>query len=623
MSKGIYAGALTEKPIYGEIQTLSLSLANFDEFFTVSRHNETCKIFDVNRDGSPVGVLIEAADTTQSIQLITLTAKQTITNFYGECFYTGGSNTKVQFRVRDTYIIDGLSGTDMSGQKSWRGTLYEGDVVTFYFLNGTTSGYCAYLNCTCDPISYTPILGYETVSVAKKVNNFYVPAIGPVPIYGEVTHTNPALSSSNYTSYYFSAVVDLSAYGVTFVSASHGGLRFTPRNIGTHSSEGGYGFVTLYDLKNVKIYCKYTTETNYDKVSFWIGEEKILDAVSGTKAEAIVWEGDLPKDTLLDFFYTKDGSQHASGEAVYWEIVCDPSTYTANEITGYEEGVAARKVKKGYVSINGVAKLFYGTSSFESYTGNYTVSDIIANNTRYELYTLTSSGTLVLKEPAEFWICGGGGAGFSTSSYSQSGGGGGGGYCLNGELTAGSHYILIGAGGKKGSPGTTGDVTYIDSPADCYAAGGGRGGETVHRYGGKGGSGGGEGIYISSSGWTSSAHGTGSGVSTYPFGITTLQAHCAGGGGGGQYSATQYYCRGGDGGTSGSNGKSGTRGSDSGGDGGNYGGGRGGSATSRNATDGSFYGAGGGGGGSNYYSTVSSGSGGSGYQGVCYLLIPA
>lgn len=628
MSKGVYAGVLTEKPIYGNPETYSLSVENLDKFFDIWNYQDNCDISPINNTTQ----LIVATSTDLSvINIFRLTAKQTITNFYIEFLYSGSSSTIAGFKVKNQTIKENASGSDMTGNINWTGTLLQGESVQFTFsANGVTDA-VAYIIFKCDPIEITPINGYETVSIARKVNNFYVPAIGPIPVYEEVTYTNPILSSSNYTSYYFNAITDLHDYGITFTSAFHGGLRFKPKNIGTHSSEGGYGFVTLHDLKNVEIYCKYTTETNCDKVSFLIGDEKILDAVSGTFSEAIIWQGDIPKNTVLDFFYTKDGSQNASNEAVYWEITCDPSTYTVNEITDYEQGIAARKIKKGYVSINGIAREFFSAEQVK-YTGNYTVEQITHNNQNYNLYTLTSSGTLTLNDSAEVWMCGGGGDGSNanssstvTSPYVRSGGGGGGGYISSGSLEIGEYIVSIGAANA--------DTTISQNSTVLYTA---EAGESVTgtNAGGDGGSGGGRGYRKYTSGSSSAGSvGTGAGVSTYPFGITSLKAHSAGGTGGQvsyiSSSGRLAYTNGSIGGSNGSNGTT-TGGTTSAQEGGGTGGKRA-STSVVNGGDATFYGSGGGGGA--YYlpsgateffpSGKRTGSGGSGYQGVCYLLIPA
>lgn len=270
-----------------------------------------------------------------------------------------------------------------------------------------------------------------------------------------------------------------------------------------------------------------------------------------------------------------------------------------------------------------VTKLVFETPAVKSYSGAYTVSQVTdAEGRTCNLYTLTGSGTLVLEDTVQYWMCGGGALG----SYAG-GSGGSGGYIDTGNLAAGEYVVSIGAGGGSDDGGDTTITKAGDSVATAA------GGERL----GNGGSGRGEG------GKPSSYAGTGSGVTTYPFGITSLYAHSAGGAGGNYMKGTtNVYYKGGTGGTNGGSG--GSRSKSTRDDaknsvgGGARGGGAGGTVNVNpgvtidvtcvnNGGSASFYGSGGGGGAGIYYGEGYSPSeinafGGSGYQGVVYLLIP-
>lgn len=269
-----------------------------------------------------------------------------------------------------------------------------------------------------------------------------------------------------------------------------------------------------------------------------------------------------------------------------------------------------------------VARQFY-SAEFLTYDGAYSVSQVEYEGKTCNLYTLTGSGILTLNDDALFWMCGGGGNG--TDGRYDGGGGGGGGYVTSGSLGHGSYPVTIGAAG-----GTS-------SVSSLSAAGGAK---SNARAGGNGGSGGGAGGGAT---YDTSTGGSGAGVSTYPFGLTELQAHC-GGGGGGAYvyykypdptgtKAVHIGNKGGAGGSKGGAGKSNTTTSElvgsypAGGAGGAYGGGKGGTAKTGNANSATFYGGGGGGGGYGNYGDLKNGAqvsfngtGGSGYQGVVYIL---
>lgn len=315
----------------------------------------------------------------------------------------------------------------------------------------------------------------------------------------------------------------------------------------------------------------------------------------------------------------------------------------------------ARKVKKGYVGVDGVARCFYSGDHIV-YTGTHTVSSVIDTSGKTRtLYTLTGSGTLTLGQDTEYWMCGGGGCGAradDTDGYYTGGGGGGGGYVTSGNLQSGEYIITIGAGAayravSNGSTPKERASSTVISSADStlYEAGGGYLANSTYASasylgrGANGGSGGGAGGAIkdvSGISFQKGTPGTGDKTNTIPFGIETLYAHSAGGGGGSFYTVEATSPRfgvGGDGGSNGSNGNNAgwdyeATDSRAGGSGGVRGGGKGGTASaSGNGTDGSaatFYGSGGGGGAYSLYGTgpyVNWKKGGAGYQGVVYLLI--
>ena len=290
-----------------------------------------------------------------------------------------------------------------------------------------------------------------------------------------------------------------------------------------------------------------------------------------------------------------------------------------------EGNCLTRKIGKSYDVVGGVARQFY-SAEFMRYTGNFEEIPVVYNGKNCMVYRLTSSGVLTLFDDALVWLCGGGAAGYSGEGIG--GGGGGGGYVNSGSLEVGEHVISVAGAGGVSKVGTTLTAEPGKTP-------------TVEVNGGDGGSGGGA---CGGSIWGDDPQaGKGAGKSTYPFGITSLNAHCAGGGAGvyqkvyARDNTTYYY--GGAGGNGGSNGGAGAVGactdtSDGSsitnkswlkaGTGGSYGGGDGGGASLRGrASSASFYGGGGGGKGwgKSYFGDDGfTGSGGSGYQGVVYIL---
>ena len=276
----------------------------------------------------------------------------------------------------------------------------------------------------------------------------------------------------------------------------------------------------------------------------------------------------------------------------------------------------ARKVKKAYVGVDGVARLWFVSRYFE-YTGNYTEQTVTMGGKTYALYTLTSSGSLSCSE-GRFWMCGGGSAGGAYGT-TYGGMGGGGGYVKEMALADGEYSVVIGAGGTAGNSSTTGasvsSIAFADGTAESAA-----GGMTDGR-GGSAGGGRSKATRITATSYSQHSYEAGpngAGVSTIPFGIVSLWPHCAGGGGGSittseSTSSTTVYSS--NGGWGGQNGGSGGQDDKDRPDGGFNGGGYGGTYDSKGGSA-KFYGSGGGGASGGRKSK----SGGSGYQGVAYVL---
>lgn len=282
-----------------------------------------------------------------------------------------------------------------------------------------------------------------------------------------------------------------------------------------------------------------------------------------------------------------------------------------------------KAIKKGYCVVDGVNMLVYTAGIKIAYTGNSTVSSITINGKQYVMLTITSSGTLTINGgKAQYWMCGAGEGGKTAykvvvDNYTRqyySGYGGGGGKCVSGTLSEGVYAVTIGSGGKASQAGGTTQI------GDISAQGG---------NGSNGGSGGGGYCYWSSN--TSNVigqnGGTGDGIEKYPFGVSALKAHC-GAGGGGSLHGNYKNGGGGAGGSNGSNGSAATAsGSTSmpGGKGGAYGGGTGGNQANAGSAA-TYYGSGGGGGGCTGASYIGETeylkAGGSGYQGVVYVIVP-
>ena len=463
-------------------------------------------------------------------------------------------------------------------------------------------------------------------NLARQIKKMYVGVEITKPIY-EITSTTH-LTGNTFSNFFTAATT--ASYGWKLSFGSTDIVKCVPQNFGKDSTTATTVLTVVPEngLSGIIISGKYYTEARYDKLSITLSDgTKVLDAVSGTQSTQTVWLSGktLKKGDTITLTYTKDNSNSDTQEtSTFVEIKCDP-IYTYNQ-TGTETKELAKKAIRAYKGTSSNhAMLWYDAtaSSAIKYTGDMALTEnITIDNNLYNLYTLTSSGMLTLYGNAQYWACGGGAGGASSSNYAG-GGGGGGGYFVDGTIGKGTYAVSIASGSAtdtKGESTSIGDAITAD------------GGKKVSTYdGGVGGSGGGLSYYSISDGSVRGSQGKGCGSSTIPFASSNItieiinSPHCAGGGGG-QCGKKGYSANGG--GIGGSNGAdaTGTMTNYSGGTGGEKGGGRGGSynmssyagSVGGNAT---FYGAGGGGAARGGVSGSYIYAGGSGYQGVVYILI--
>lgn len=480
--------------------------------------------------------------------------------------------------------------------------------------------------------SYTEnvITGYETTEGVKSINNIYIGKTGEVPIYEEQETTVQRDLSMLYFDKFFSLSETDTSNKLTYEFADSGTTgEMTCSLLCKYRS--GVTNLTLTALQNITNFncsatrTENTTSSSY-KASVFVGSNSAVTIPYSTSPRQVCSGVSLNTGDTVVFQLSNSYSKSSYSFILNVTFSCNAISETDLGMVqvGTEIRPIAKKIKKGYVGVNGIAKLFFNKANDISYTGEYTVSDVSISGINYKLYTLTTSGSLTVNGESQYWICGGGASGNTSNMLPMSGGtnGGGGGNTATGILNAGAYNVTIGAGGQGSSDSSSdGNITSIGG---AITANGGK------YLTGAGGSGGGEGTMSFLNQWT----GTGSGISTIPFGIESLNPHCAGGGAGSYYasgsnSTTRYT--GGAGGTNGGNGanmKSVSFGNQKKGIGGSYGGGDGGEYINSNnnteATSATFYG--GGGGGSYYHKSstkTSIGTPGSGYQGVAYVLVPA
>lgn len=157
--------------------------------------------------------------------------------------------------------------------------------------------------------------------------------------------------------------------------------------------------------------------------------------------------------------------------------------WNLNEANGT---VAVNNAGSCGASCNGTLEGFTGTASQDQSSSSGTGGTITTSG-GYTIHTFTTNGTFTLPSGrnVEYLVVGGGGGGGNGVALRGSGGGGGAGGMLTGttSFAAGSHSVVVGAGGAPASAGANSSVNSI------VAIGGGRGGQpsTSPTTGGSGG----------------------------------------------------------------------------------------------------------------------------------------
>ena len=194
-------------------------------------------------------------------------------------------------------------------------------------------------------------------SVARKVKKMYVGVDTQVPIMSETTQ-QLTLNDTNLKEF-FDVSAETGTNKWTPLNITDGGVSFSPGNYSVNSTTATCTLTAKENLTNIVIGYSYVTEKNYDKVTVVRNGSTLLNAASGSNTGTFD-ATTLAKGQTIKLTYTKDSSQSASGEKVNIDITCDPIEKTVQTITGYEMQEIARKVKKGYVGIGGVARPFFG-----------------------------------------------------------------------------------------------------------------------------------------------------------------------------------------------------------------------------------------------------------------------
>ena len=334
MAKGCYVGP---------IRTITIDETNINDFFEVT--NSTYGFEWTTKNGlkclAPTNYGVNSSTATMTLKLKHNVDRLKLTYSYD----TEENGDKVTFKIGSTYVLNGASGW-LANNNYTSDALTAGTIITFSYSRNS-------LDYEGDESVLFKNLAIVSDPVAHKVKNIYVGVPTTVPIYETVT-TPVTIDVDNIDTYFD---VTNSAY---YFEPGGSGNVFEASNSGVNSSTATTTLKLKQDVTNLSFQYKYITEANYDKFTIKIGSTTVLNAVSGTTTGANLTTynaGDLTAGTILTFSYSKDSSQSASGEVVLFKNLAFTTEMTTQ--IGSEVKQIARKIKKGYVGVGGVAKLCY------------------------------------------------------------------------------------------------------------------------------------------------------------------------------------------------------------------------------------------------------------------------
>ena len=335
MAKGCYVGP---------ISTIKIDDTNINDFFEVTNGTYGFEWITVNGSKclAPTNYGVNSSTATMTLKL-----KHNVDHLaMGYTCNTEQNGDKVTLKIGSTYALNGASGTLNNSYTS--DALTAGTIITFSYSRNN-------LDYEGDESVLFKNLAIQSDRVAHKVKNIYVGVPTTIPIYETVT-TPVTIDVDNINDFF---EVTNSTY---YFEGSD--TVFAANNLGVNSTTATTTLKLKQDITNLSFQYNYITETNYDKFTIKIGSTTVLNAVSGTNM-ATYNAGDLTAGTILTFSYSKDSSQSASGEACYFTSMTFTTEMTTQ--TGTETKSVARKIKKGYVGVGGVARPCWGGSELTSY----------------------------------------------------------------------------------------------------------------------------------------------------------------------------------------------------------------------------------------------------------------
>lgn len=202
--------------------------------------------------------------------------------------------------------------------------------------------------------------------LARKIKKGYIGVETEVPIYEEST-TSLNINGSNIDSIF---TVDNDGY--YFGSEYADNSIFCSNNWGGEYEDGeeyddtSIARTVLTALKDIDISFtySYSSEANWDKFYLTVGDAIIENGASGATTVK-EYSGHIDAGTQIEFRYEKDGSVNGyDDECRFYNMVV---TYIDAVQTGTELKSVARRIKKAYIGIGGIARPCWGSYKLEYY----------------------------------------------------------------------------------------------------------------------------------------------------------------------------------------------------------------------------------------------------------------
>lgn len=223
---------------------------------------------------------------------------------------------------------------------------------------------------------------------ARKIKKGFVGVSTEVPIYEETVKT-VNITASNISEMF-------TVTNGTYYFKGSGGT-FTTSNYGNDSTTATTTLTAKSDM-TVSFNYSYSSEQGYDKFTLKVAGTTVEDAVSGSTTSKS-YSGNLTAGQKIEFTYAKDGSQSKNEDKCTFSNMV--VTGTVKTQVGSETKSLARKIKKAYIGIGGVARpcwsggelAYYGTVTALRYGTQQLAATTVGN---YALFGggMTEKGTV-------------------------------------------------------------------------------------------------------------------------------------------------------------------------------------------------------------------------------------